>query len=111
MPESTARKYRDLYRKELESSRKRYAESLPTITELPPRKRGRPLLLGDFDSPVQEYVRMLRISGGVVNAAARGLIITRNRALLWASSKGKLQLPLGYLYKTSTLSRRASWKE
>ena len=136
VPESTPRKYSDFYRKELESSRKRHAESLPTITELPPRKRGRPLLLGDFDSPVQEYVRMLRISGGVVNAplvlaATRGLIITRNRALLvdyggslnpdnhglnrcfgvWASSKGKLQLPLGYLYKTSTLSRRASWKE
>ena len=66
--ESTACKFRDLYRKELESSRKRHAESLPTISELPPRKRGRPLLIGDFDSRVQEYVRMLHLSGGVVNA-------------------------------------------
>ena len=87
MPDSMACKYRDLYRKELESSRKQHAESLPTVAELPPRKRGRPLLLGDFDSPVQEYVCMLRISGGVVNtrlvlAAARGLIMARNRAIL-----------------------------
>ena len=136
VPVSTARKYRNLYHKELESSWKRHAESFPTITELPPRKRGRPLLLGNFDSPVQEYVRLLLISGGVVNArlvvaAARGLIIVQNCALLvdyggslnpdklWAksllqrtgSSKGKLQLPLGYLYKTSTLSKRALWKE
>ena len=68
VPESTARKFRDLYRKELESSRKRSAEALPTITELPPMKRGRPLLIGDFDGQVQEYIRMLRLSGGVVNA-------------------------------------------
>ena len=45
------------------------------------------MLLGDFDSPVHEYVRMLHISGCVVNtrlvlAAARGLIMARNRALL-----------------------------
>ena len=38
--ESTARKFRDLYCKELESSRKRHTESLPTIAELPPRKRA-----------------------------------------------------------------------
>ena len=87
MPESTARKFRDLYCNELESSRKRHSEPLPTISELPPKKRGRPLLVGDFDSPVQEYIRMLRLSGGVVNArlvvaAARGLIIARNRSLL-----------------------------
>ena len=67
-PESTARKFRDLYRNELESSRKRCSESLPKISELPPKKRGRPLLIGDFDSPVQEYIRMLLLSGGVVNA-------------------------------------------
>ena len=47
VPESTARKYRDLYCKVLESNRKRHAESLPIISELPPKKRGRPLLIGD----------------------------------------------------------------
>ena len=45
VPESTARKYLNLYRKELKASRKRHADSLSTITELPLRKRGRPLLL------------------------------------------------------------------
>ena len=89
VPESTARTFRDLYCNELESSRKRHAESPPTIpiSELPPRKRGRPLLIGDFDSPVQGYIRMLRLSGGAVNArvvvaAARGLIIARNHSLI-----------------------------
>ena len=72
---------------ELESSQKRHVESFPTITELPPRKRGGPLLLGNSDRPVQDYVCMLHISWGVVYArlvlaAARGLIIARNRTLL-----------------------------
>ena len=78
-------KFGNLYRKE--SSRKRSAEALPTIAELPPMERGRPLLIGDFDGQVQEYIRMLHLSGGVVNArlvvaAARGLIMTCNRSLL-----------------------------
>ena len=120
MPESNARKYCDLYSKELESSRKRHAESLPTITELPLRKRGRPMLLGDFDSPVQEYVCMLHISGGVINAplvlaAARGLIIARNCALLvdyggglnpdkpWAKS---LLRRLGFVKRKASTSAR-----
>lgn len=48
VPESTARKFRNLYRTELETNRKRHAESLPSISELPPKKRGRPLLIGDL---------------------------------------------------------------
>ena len=124
MPESTACKFRDLYCNELESSRKRHAESLPTIpiSELPPRKRGRPLLIGDLDSPVQEYIRMLRLSGGVVNArlvvaAARGLIITRNHSLIvdngghlnpdktWAKS---LLRRMGFVKREASTSTRVA---
>lgn len=120
VPESTARKFRNLYRTELETNRKRHAESLPSISELPPKKRGRPLLIGDFDSPVQDYIRMLRLSGGVVNArlvvaAAIGLIAARNRSLLveyggnlnpdkgWAQS---LLRRMGYVKRKASTSAR-----
>lgn len=43
--------------------------------------------MGEFNSPVQDYVRSLRLCGGVVNtelvvAAARSVIMARNRSLL-----------------------------
>lgn len=42
------------------------------------------IFIGAVGSPIQEYIRMLRLYGGVVNARqlvvdARGLIIARNR--------------------------------
>jgi len=38
------------------------------ITELETEQRGRPLLLGNqLDSLVQEFIRNLRVTGGVVN--------------------------------------------
>ena len=87
VPESTARKFRDIYRAELER-RKRIAldEDTDTVVELPPKKRGRPLLLQDLDGQVQEYVRKLRLAGGVINttvvlAAAKGIVMAHNRAL------------------------------
>ena len=71
---------------------------------MPPKKRGRPLFLGDLDSPVQDYIRMLHLSGGVVNArlvvaAARGLIIARNRSLIadyggHLATTGQMRAPL-----------------
>ena len=59
----------------------------PLYLNCHPKRGEGPLLLGDLDSPVQDYIRMLRLSGGVVNArlvvaAARGLIIARNRSLI-----------------------------
>lgn len=50
------------------------------VDELPLRKRGRPVLLGDrLDRMVQEYLLKLREGGGVVSArvvigAAQGMI-------------------------------------
>ena len=122
VPEATVRKFRDLYRKELESSRKQRAESIPIVSELPPKKRVRPLLLGDLDSPVQDYIRMLHLFGGVVNArlvvaAARGLIIAINRFLIadygahlnpdktWAKS---LLRYVGFIKRKATTSARVA---
>ena len=58
--------------------------------------RGRPLLLGDLDAHVQEYVRKLRLAGGIVNraiviAAATGVVQHNNPAIL-RSHGGSLDL-------------------
>ena len=55
--------------------------------ELPPRKRGTQLLLGEYDELVQDYIKCLRKAGGIVNtsiavAAAEGLLLSRNWSLL-----------------------------
>ena len=58
------------------------------ITELPPKKRGRPLLLGkDIDEKIQLYLRKIREQGGIITAsvvvaAARGILISSNRMQL-----------------------------
>ena len=54
VPESTARKYRDLYLKELEKQREASSSSIPTVTSLPLNSRGRPLVLGKFDDQVKK---------------------------------------------------------
>ena len=54
------------------------------VTTLPSASCGRPLLIGN---EVAEYIRNLRLSGGIVNsniliAAARGIIAHKNLGLL-----------------------------
>ena len=59
---------------------KRAAEDDGDVTLLPPKKCGRPVLLGeDLDSKVQMYLKKVR--GGVVSAriamaAARGILLS-----------------------------------
>lgn len=57
------------------------------MKSLHPKKRGRPLLLGDLDEIVQLYLRKLRDTGGTISsrivvAAARGIIMKSNRGML-----------------------------
>ena len=58
------------------------------IAELPPKKRGRPLLLGkNIDEQVQLYLRKIRENGGVVTASvvvatAWGILMLRDRTQL-----------------------------
>ena len=80
--ESTVRGFKKAYCSALSESR-----SAEPITRLEHRLRGRPLLLGDLDSNVQQYVRKLRLAGGIVNraiviAAATGIVEHNNPALL-----------------------------
>ena len=59
-----------------------------SCSELPPKKVGRPLSLGeDLDKEVQAYLLNLREVGGVVNgaiarASAKGIIRMKNSKLL-----------------------------
>ena len=58
------------------------------ITELPPKKRGRPLLLGEeLDKQVKAYLLSLRSCGAVVNTAitltcAHGIVVNEDANLL-----------------------------
>ena len=66
------------------------------VTRLEHRSRGRPLLLGSFDTNVQEYIRKLRRAGGIVNraiiiAAATGIVQHNNPAMLRAQG-GSIEL-------------------
>ena len=54
LPESTIRKYKQLYEKEVSAHAK--SGDFCDITALPPKKRGRPLALGEsLDTEIQKY--------------------------------------------------------
>ena len=87
--ETTVRSIRDAYRKELKRKRMELDDDEDVALEsLNPKKRGRPLLLGNYlDEIVQLYLRKLRDAGGsisarIVIAAARGIIMKSNRGML-----------------------------
>ena len=66
------------------------------VTRLEHGLRGRPLLLGDLDAHVQEYIRKLCLAGCIVNiaiviAAATGVVQHNNPAILSAHG-GSLEL-------------------
>lgn len=58
------------------------------IIVLPPKKRGRQFLLGEqLDKQIQEYLKIIRGQGGIVNAsvvisAAKGIIMATDSSLL-----------------------------
>ena len=92
--ESTVRGFKKKYYEQLKSLKKRKLEETDCDSvdnceaEIRPKKRGRKLLLGDeLDSLVQRYIVGVRESGGVINtqiviAAARGIVLSRDRTML-----------------------------
>ena len=76
------------------NEKKRRREDL-SVSELPPKKVGRPLILGeDLDKEVQAYLLNLREVGGVVNgaiakASAKGIIRMKNNKLLASNGDSK----------------------
>ena len=87
---------------------KRAAEDDGDVTVLPPKKHGKPVLLGeDLDRKVQLYLKKVREGGGVVSAriamaAARGILLSYDRIQL-AEFGGHAELNRHWAY--SLLSR------
>ena len=86
VPESTVRKFRDIYRAELKAQSSLTSGPV-TVSSLPCKPKGRPLLLGNLDAVVKQYVLQLRAAGGVINAdvvvaAARGIVESKDRSKL-----------------------------
>ena len=86
LPESTLRKFKNLYTSELSASTKRSEYS--DVAALPPKKRARPLAMGEIlDNDVQKYIRALRLAGipvsvALVQAAGEGIVMAKDRTLL-----------------------------
>ena len=94
--ESTVRGFKKDYLKEIGNRKRKlvYEDSTESdetdleILELPTKKRGRKLMMGEeLDTLIQKYINAVRNSGGVINtaivkAAARGLVIAKDRTLL-----------------------------
>ncbi len=82
LKETTVQRLKNNYLSELKRKRVEPCE----ITELPSKKRGRPLLLGDeLDKKVKAYLVSLRSCGAVVNtaitlASAQGIVINEDAA-------------------------------
>lgn len=101
--ESTVRNFKRTYLSKLKAG-----GDPDAITELPNAALGRPLLLGEFDGQVFEYIKQLRAAGGIVNhniiiAAAKG-IISHKRPSLLKEYGGSLDL--GKKWAESFLHRR-----
>lgn len=84
--ESMVRGWKETYRKQLtDRTGKRSAEP---IEELPTKRRGRPLLLGeDIEEEVRGFLKAIRHSGGPVNtqvaiATAKGVVTAYDATLL-----------------------------
>ena len=97
MSRSTAKSMKKAYEEELRKRRRCDDESDQEISDLPAKKRGRKVLLGeDPDMKVQLYLRKVREGGGAISAriamaAARGILRKCNRSML-AENGGPIQL-------------------
>jgi hypothetical protein len=83
--ESTVRGMKSAYERVRKRNEKMKIDS--EITSVPKSPRGRPLKLGDMDAEVCEYLKNLRIAGGIVNsrivlAAAKGIVTARDKTML-----------------------------
>ena len=87
LKESTIRGWKKAYILELEM-RRRTGKGDRTVKELPQKKMGRPLMLGeDLDKQVQAYLLELGKVGGVVNrqiaiASAKGIVRKKDSRML-----------------------------
>ena len=94
---STAKSLKKAYEEELRKRRRHGDGSSVELADLPAKKRGRKLLIGEnLDLKVQLYLRKVREGGGAVSAriavaAARGILRKCNRSML-AENGGPIHL-------------------
>lgn len=84
--ESTVRSITKAFKEE--TRKRRLEDDGSVVSELPGKKRGRPLLLGaDIDRKVQLYIKKIRDSDGAVSnrlvvAGAKGIVLASDKSLL-----------------------------
>ena len=110
LKESTARNFRDKYRKLL-SKELQDDNGQNSVSSIPTSKRGRKLLIGDLDKEVMNFIYNLREVGGVVKiavAAAKGIINAKNKEIL-VENGGHVTLGNGWvksMFKRMNFLRR-----
>jgi len=119
LKENTVREWRNAYRLEFKKKVRNRTKGSINITELPQKKRGRPLLLGEeLDKQVQAYLTSFRESGAVVNTAiamacAEGIVRSVDSNLL-AVNGGYILITKDWannmLHRMGIVKRRASTK-
>ena len=116
LKETSVRRFKNLFQ---QSSKRPRSDSSEELSELPNKKMGRPLLIGEeLDRQVQEYLRYLREQGSAVNSAiaiatAEGVVRSVDANLLACNGGGiNLTKPWarGLLGRMGMVKRRASSK-
>ena len=116
LKETSVRRFKDLFQQSLKRSR---SDSLEDVSELPNKKMGRPLLIGEeLDRQVQEYLRYLREQGSAVNSAiaiatAEGVVRSVDVNLLACNGGGNILTKpwaRGLLGRMGMVKRRANSK-
>ncbi|CAC5408148.1 unnamed protein product [Mytilus coruscus] len=92
--ETTIRSMRDTYVK----LKKKVGTELVTLPYSP---RGNPLLLGDLDTKVQDWIRKVRINGGVINAR---IVMAAAEAIVTKFARHRLERYGGHITITSNPS-------
>ena len=120
LKETSVQRFKDMYNDEVKNSiHSSTCESPSLVKELVPKKRGRPLLIGEeLDGQVKEYIKELRRLGVVINSdvviAVGTGIVMKNDANLLFSNGGYLDLTKHWakylLSRMGFVKRRANTK-
>ena len=104
VPETSVRRYKGEYIKALAQQK----DSGNSVETLPTKRKGRPLLVGaELDTAIQDYLKSLRLAGGVVNTA---IVLGAAEGIISARYPGKLQrnggdLCIGRVWAKSLMQR------
>jgi len=93
--ETTVRSMRDAYVR----VRKQHGDDPKTLARSP---RGAPTLLGDLEGEVQQYIRRVRVQGGVINART---VMAAVEDIVEKNARHKLRKNGGHIVITSALAK------